>query len=301
MSDRSSRSRRTVALVVAAVTGVLASSLLAAPASAADQASSATGVVRVAHLAPGTGAVDVALNPFGRRSTTMAARSVSYGELSAYKSVAAGRYTVTVRPASAAASAPPMLSATVNIRADSAHTVAALGTGKTLRAKDIVDDRTPAPAGQARIRLIQAVPDPAKLDIVAVDGPALADKAPYGTVTGYANVRQGRWTLKVGDSATGKTIGTPTVDLVAGSTYTVVALSTKGRAGGDVQLIAHRDLSGLSTAPSGGVETGAGGTAAAPSAGGTSGWLAGLSLIAIAACAVIGRRSRVRIPISGGR
>src|SRR5205085_9575316 len=92
---------RLLALVsVALVFGAVA----APPASAADP----VGYVRLAHLSPDTPDVDVYLNAVGGGSAQVF-KGVGYGVVSRYLAVPAGNYAVSMRPAGAPATDPPVL------------------------------------------------------------------------------------------------------------------------------------------------------------------------------------------------
>lgn len=303
---RPARSRRlrhlAAALVVTAFTLLGGAALRPAAASAA--APTHTGWVRVGHLSPGTGPVDITLAPFGRDTTMMAARNAAYGSLTPYSSVPDGYYSITMRPAGKP-SAPAVLSTNLTVQAGDAYTIAVIGSTGQLHAQVLTDDLSAPPAGRAKVRLIQASTTAGALNVRAVGGPELVSGARYGAVTGYAAVPQGRWMLDVTTAGATTPIATPTVDLFAGSVYSLLVLN---KPGGGVTVIASTigsrttsagkptthstsatpaprpghgggqpehvpatpagaapiaaDGSGMSVMPHGGVETGAGGTAA---------------------------------------
>ena len=119
-SGRSLIARGSV-LVAVTVLGVVlpgSSSALAAP---------GDGYLRLAHLSPDTPAVDVYLYAAGRTTPRLVLKHVGYGDLSPYQRLSGGAYTVAMRPADAAATSPPVLSARVRVRAREAYTVAGPG------------------------------------------------------------------------------------------------------------------------------------------------------------------------------
>lgn len=230
------------------------------PVAAAAPAANPDGFVRLGHLAPDVGPVDVYLAPF-----TGAAQSVitkaPYGSLTPYQTLPPGEYTLAMRPAGTPATATPMLSSQVTVTAGSAYTVLATGTTGALTTSVVTDDLTPPPADSSRVRLIQGSTKAQDLTVTAVGGPTLAAGVAYGTATGYANVAQGRWTLDVtaadGSSAVASA---PVVDLKAGSVSSLLITDTTN---GGFAVTPVVDATGISTAttPAGGVQTGAGGTA----------------------------------------
>src|SRR5258708_6222653 len=101
--------------------------LAASPASAAPASSApATGWLRLAHLSPNTPPVDVYLYNFGNAAARTVLKHVGYGTVSTYLPVKAGEYTVAMRSAGAAATAPPLPSTEVKARSGHAYTVAGM-------------------------------------------------------------------------------------------------------------------------------------------------------------------------------
>jgi hypothetical protein len=281
---------------LAAAAALLVLPLLAAP--PAEAAVSSTGWLRTAHLSPDTGAVDVWLTPFGGSSSSAAVPDVTYGNVTPYRSLAPGYYTVAMRPAGSPASTPAMLSDTVQIVAGHAYSVLAVGASSALSFHVVADDLTaPAPA-RSRVRLIQASTAQLALDVRAVAGPILVQDAGYGLVSPYSEVPQGRWNLQIAAAAGGGTPTTAQVDLRAGSVTTLLVLN--GPAGsGVVTLKPVLDAGAASVAPRGGVNTGEGGMAGGAADAGPSGAFnaAGLvtpALLGLAAFALVLRRRLAR-------
>src|SRR4051794_24521930 len=92
----------------------------APPAAAAD-----TGMVRVAHLSPDSPAVDVTVD--GGSAPAVTVPGLGYGDVSDYRALPAGSYTVSVRAAGADPASPPVLSTTVDVQAGRGHTPPAGG------------------------------------------------------------------------------------------------------------------------------------------------------------------------------
>lgn len=254
--------------------------LVAGPAQAAvtGPAARTTGWLRLAHLSPDTAAVDVWLTPFGGQAGSPTLPDVTYGNVSAYRSVAPGRYTVAMRPAGSPASTPAMLSQTVVVQAGKAYSVLAVGPTGGLVLKVVPDDLTPPSASRSRVRLIQASTSTGSVDVRAVSGPVLVQDAAYGLVSPYSQVPQGRWTLQVAGAAAGSTPTTAQVDLRAGSVTTLLVLNATTSDG--VVLKSITDAAAAAVLPAGGVETGEGGTAPAAPAGWLSlvPWVLGLAV-----------------------
>jgi len=275
--------------------------LFAIPAATAAAASAATttGWIRLAHLSPNTPAVDVYLYSFDDSSAQIVLHHVAYGTVSPYEQVPTGDYTVAMRAAGAAATSAPVLSASVDVVAGHAYTVAGLGPESGLRLQ-VLDDQLSTPPGKALVRIIQAS---LKQSVVSVKwgGDVLNGSLKFGSVSSYQTVSPGTATLTV--SGGGDT-STTSVPLAAGTVHTLVVLD--GANG--LQIDNLLDAAGSGLEPAGAAATGFGGMAPrAPSS--PLPWLAaiGAGLLLTAAGGLRLRRvsavrsaSAVR-PVSAGR
>jgi hypothetical protein len=268
-------------LLLLAIPAVSAS---AATASTSATAATGTGWIRLAHFSPNTPAVDVYLYSFGDASAQIVLHHVAYGDASPYEQVPTGDYTVAMRAAGASASSAPVLSASVDVAAGHAYTVAGLGPESGLRLQVLDDDLT-TPAGKALVRIIQAS---LKQNVVSVSwgGTTLNSKLAFGSATSYQTVSPGTATLTVSGSDEDAHVSIP---LAAGTVHTLVVLDgAKG-----LQVDDLLDAAGSAVDPAGGAATGFGGMAPrAPSS--PLPWLAVIGaglLLAVAA----GRRLR-RLP-----
>ncbi len=292
----SSRRRFQILAGLAAVLIIpaLAASPASASTSAATSAARTTGWLRLAHLSPDTGAVDVWLSPFGGASPGAATLpDVTYGNVSAYRSVAPGRYTVAMRPAGSPASTPAMLTQTVQVVAGKAYSVLAVGPTGGLALQVVPDDLTAPGAALSRVRLIQASTSTGAVEVRAVSGPVLVQDAAYGLVSSYSEVPQGRWTLQVAGSNAGSSPTTTQVDLRAGSVTTLLVLNSA--TSGGVVLKSITDASAAAVLPTGGVETGEGGTAGSDGSDGLASVRALVSVLLglLVAGSVLARRRRL--------
>ncbi|MCO5988213.1 class F sortase [Actinoallomurus spadix] len=222
------------------------------------------GYLRLAHLSPDTPAVDVYLYAAGRTTPRLVLKHVGYGAFSPYQRLGGGAYTVTMRPADAASTSPPVLSAHVRVRARAAYTVAGLGPYKGLTLRVLEDTRT-APAGRAALRVVQAsLRRPAVT--VTVGRRTLVKGLRFPDVTSYRPVRAGATTVRVTGGSSAPVTSRPT--LRAGSVHTLVVLD--GASG--PRLLDLRDAAAPRRTPRGPVEAGLGGladrTAAPPRAAG---------------------------------
>ena len=224
----------------------------ASAATTSTAATAGTGWIRLAHFSPNTPAVDVYLYSFGDASAQIVLHHVAYGDASPYEQVPTGDYTVAMRAAGASATSSPVLSASVDVVAGHAYTVAGLGPESGLRLQ-VLDDQLTTPSGQALVRIIQAS---LKQSVVSVSwgGTTLNGKLAFGSVTSYQTVSPGTASLLVTGSGGSAKVSIP---LAAGTVHTLVVLDgAKG-----LQVDDLVDAAGSATDPVGGAATGFGGMA----------------------------------------
>src|SRR6201996_1600885 len=160
-----------------------------APASAAPPAA----MVRGAHFSPDTPSVDVYLTSFSGGTTTLALSDVGYGDVSKYQRLEPGLYTVGMRPAGASPSTPVAFSWKLDAKPGAAFTALAIGMNKSLQGRVLSDDLTAPPAGQSRVRIVQAAHNAQRADITTENGPVFGKAVPFTTTTGYTVVQSGSW------------------------------------------------------------------------------------------------------------
>lgn len=232
-----------VALLVAALSAL-----------AVQPASAATGTyLRLAHLSPDTPAVDVVVTSFD--GVTSELTGVAYGDVSSYKRIEPGTYTVQMRP-TGQPDAVPIVTGTLEAQDGRAYTAAALGPRADIAVNLLVDDLTPPPPGQARVRVVQGAAQAGDVAIRWNDAPVL--DAAFGDATGYVTVPAGAGSFGVEPA-----VGVPAridVDLAAGGVYSLIVVERDGVLTGELQT----DALGPDVAPAGGIDTGYGGTAGPP-------------------------------------
>jgi hypothetical protein len=243
------------AAVLLAFLAVLLGIPFTAPAS---YAAASTGWIRLGNLSATTSPVDVYVYSSGDASPRFVVSNVAYGPVSAYKSVSAGDYSIKMRAAGSAASSRPVLSADVAVQGGKAYTAAALSAKGQPAQLKILDDQLTTPAGKSLVRVIQASgkQDAVKFHCSCAPGAAgdIVSKAPPGSVSSYAAIPAGTWTM----SATGSSgqAGLP-VTLAGNTVHTEVVLD--GSSG--LEIVNLTDAAGAGQPPAGGVNTGFGGTA----------------------------------------
>src|SRR5258708_2536114 len=185
-----SRHSARLAMLLGAATlslGTLAGTAAAAPASSM---SSGMGWMRCDHLSP-TAPVDIYLYSFNDPMAMSVLRHVPYGGVGMYMEMPAGEYTVGIRPAGAPASTPPVLSASLMLRAGQAYTVAAMGPPKGLRLQTL-NDRLTTPDGKSLLRVIQASLKQPRVTLRAGHA-TLASNLAFASVTPYGTDKPGQW------------------------------------------------------------------------------------------------------------
>jgi len=219
-----------------------------------------SGFLRLGHLAPDVGPVDVYLKRADGGAESVI-KTAPYGAFTPYQTLAPGLYTVAMRLAGAAPNAEPLFSAPVAVGRGKAYTMLATGTQYALKTALVDDDLTKPPNDASRVRLVQGSTAAPMLTVAAVGGPTLTSELMYGQATGYANLPQGRWTLKVTKADGSEAMNSaPVVDLAAGSVNSLLVTDAPG---GGIAITPVVDATGLDPvmAPAGGIETGLGGTA----------------------------------------
>jgi hypothetical protein len=230
----------------------LGAAVVAAPASGAAP----VGYVRLAHLSPDTPAVDVYLGAASDSAEPQVFKAVGYGVLSPYLPLPVGPYAVAMRRAGAPATDPPVLTTSVSVAAGDAYTVAGVGRYAELGLKVLDDDLSAPPDGRAKVRVVQASVRAPVIDVSVAEGPPIASSVAFATTTPYHQVEPGRSTLRL--SATGAAPTTVDVSLRNGTVYSLLVLDAKS-SGLTTEL--RVDARGGVVVPTGGVDTGAGGTA----------------------------------------
>ncbi len=228
---------------------------LASTAATAAPAKS-VGYVRLAHLSPDTPQVDVYLDSLSSNMKQQVFKGVGYGTLSNYLPLPAGTYAVSMRGSGAPATSKPVLTTNVTVVSGKAYTVAGVGRYADLGLKIIPDDLVSPMDGKAKVRIVQASIKAPLLDVSVDGGKAIADQVPFATTTAYHLVDPGVLTIRVSPSAGGAS-ALLHVTLNANAVYSVLVLDGKTALTAQLRV----DAAGAGAVPTGGIETGAGGTA----------------------------------------
>jgi Domain of unknown function (DUF4397) len=245
---------RTARAIVVALLLALAGLAAAPLAAASTPAGTPPAYLRLAHLSPDTPMVDVYVNSAADPSRSFVVKGVGYGAVSDYKPLPPDSYVISMRAAGAPAGSPPVISTSLDAKSGAAYTVAGTGRSANLGLSVLNDKLDSPPAGKASVRVINAALSTPTADVGPVNGPAWATSVAFGTETNYVDCPLGVWNLKV---TSGDLTRTLPLTLEQNSSYTVL-LVDKGK-GLEPQV--KRDSTGAGTVPTGGVNTGLGGTA----------------------------------------
>lgn len=258
---------------------LLLTALTPLPAGAATAPGPGVGWIRVGHLSPKVPPVDIYFAPFGQAEKVVI-RKAGYGAVTPYSSLGPGKYTLSMRPADAAPTTPPALTATIDVAERSAYSLLVFtnGPGETLKGDLITDDLTPPAAGKGRVRVVEGSAAIAPVTVSAPQGVTLAKDATYGQTSSYVDVPEGRWPLQLSGGAVKSAAD---VDVKAGSSTTVLVTEN----GGTLKANPISDGASLPEPPRLGVETGGGGTVSSPV------WPAFVAAAALLAALLAGRRA----------
>jgi LPXTG-motif cell wall-anchored protein len=216
-------------------TTLLLGALLALSVAAPAFAQSGEAHVRVAHLASDAPNVDVYVNDEAVGALT----NVPYGTVSPYLPLPEG--TQNVKVYAAGDTSEPVLEADVDLAADAAYTIGAVGlvSDGSLAAQVYEDDLSTPEEGNANLRVVHASPDAGPVDVVPEGGEALVSGLEFPNASPYASVPAGTYTLNVNAAGTDTTaIQVPGAAVEAGVVYSAFAVGTAEAGNLEVLLVA---------------------------------------------------------------
>lgn len=268
---------------------------LGAPAAASAAAPAPTfAVLRAAHFSPTTPGVDIYLGSFSGTTSTEWISGVEYGAVTPYRRVAPGLYTVSMRRHGMGSATPPMLSWTLDARPGKAYTAAGVGSGSSVRGQVIADDLRTPPAGQARVRVIQAASRAPALTLRAQKGRTIVRSARFATASAYATVHAGTWNLAASSDLDPTLHASTSIRVQAGQIQSVLVLDAKE---GGITVRTLLDSAGSGAMPTGPINAGGGGAAQSSAADHHSvpsylAWSVPVLALLAAASVLLARRTR---------
>jgi hypothetical protein len=213
---------------------VLATLLFVSPAMAQD----GTAKIRMAHLSPDAPAVMVELD--GEPVEALA--NVSYRDSSPYLDIPAGPHDVAVY--AVADPSEPVLEVSIAPEAGESYTVAGVGllADDTFGARLFEDDTTEPEEGEARVRVIHAVPDVGPATVSVEDGPDLFSLPGFANASDYVGVDAGTYTLEVTPAgAPEPAFEVPDVTVEEGEIYTAFAIGLASEGTLDTMITVDSD------------------------------------------------------------
>jgi hypothetical protein len=278
-SSGSRRSRRTArempasrvkwwVLVCGALLACVALSPLPASAATHSVASGSGGWIRFAQFVPSAGPVDVKVDG------TVIATDLSFRGVTGYSMVSTGVHTVTVTSSSARAGAAPLVTGRADVTNGGAMTVAAVAsTGVKSSAHGSVAggfalqffrDNLSAPApGHSKVRVIHTIPGAPRVNafltsaIVSANKTLVLGPVGYGQASPYVSVLSGTYQVEV-KALNGETVAVGhNWPVPAGNVISIVVVETPS--GPSIEVLS--DAASATSDPTGGVQTGFGGTA----------------------------------------
>jgi hypothetical protein len=161
-----------------------------------DQTDGDMADIRVIHLSPDAGAVDVyALG------AVKAIENLSFGNSTDYLSLDPGTYSFQVVPTGGEVSSPALEVNDVDLMADKSYTAAAYGMADNLTALLLVDDNSSTPEGMLRVRAIHTADGVGEVDIWNIpaegDPTLLYEDFAYGDVGDYLQLPAGSYSIGI--------------------------------------------------------------------------------------------------------
>jgi hypothetical protein len=218
-----------VLLVLALITALVTSSLGTL---ARQETPSVAGVpdptVRVVHASPDAPAIDILVDG------QPLAQGVAFGSASEYAALSFGDHQVQVVPTDGGA---PIIDQTATFDGWTSNILAVVGQLANIQLLTNTVDISEIDAGQARLRVVNAVPDAPAIDmgVSGTDDP-MVDGVQFANASDYQNVNPGTYDLDVRNSDSGETLlAAPGIQIEAGQVYDLFALGQAGN--GTVQLL----------------------------------------------------------------
>ena len=240
-------------------------------------------MVRVVHASPDAGNVDV----FADGSALLS--NFAFGTISDYVSVPAGPHEIQVAPAGKGASA-AVITQTVTVNANTAYTVAAIGTTSSGFSLVAFVDTNTAANTMASVRVYHLSPDAGPVD-VAAGGNTVISGLSYKNASSYLSVPAGSYTFNV--TATDSNTKVPLSEsLNGGMVYSVFAVGLlKGSPALTFKVAAVAGVPGM---PNTGSDPHATSLAASPSQP-LAAWLLAISALVLVGVGLgVGRKFRAR-------
>ena len=177
--------------------------------------------VNIVHASPDAPAVDIFVDG------AKAVENLAFGTATGWVALPAGEHQVQVAPTGEEADA-AVIDATVDLEADMAYEVAAIGAVAEITAAIFpVDLAVSMDTENAAVRVIHASPDAPAVDVAVKGGDVLVENLAFPDASDYLMVPAAAYDLEVRPTGTEDVaLDLPGVELMAGNAYSVYAIGT---------------------------------------------------------------------------
>ncbi len=177
--------------------------------------------VNIVHASPDAPAVDIFVDG------AKAVENLAFGTATGWVALPAGEHQVQVAPTGEEADA-AVIDATVDLKADMAYEVAAIGAAAEITAAIFpVDLAVSTDTENAAVRVIHASPDAPAVDVAVKGGDVLVENLAFPDASDYLMAPAAAYDLEVRPTGTEDVaLDLPGVELMAGHAYSVYAIGT---------------------------------------------------------------------------
>ena len=208
-------------------------------ASAPTSPSDDSGLVRFAHAVLGAEPVDVMVDG------SLIVPALAFSSPSEHLTLAAGSHEISFT-----ANDTELASLTLDVTAQTAQTVVALGTASDLAVSAFDDDLSGLSADSALVSVINAIPDSTISNLTLTDGTSIAADLAFNSASSSSNIDAGSQAfnleLSVGDDS--GTVAIPASMFYGGSYYNILALPGNAFTGPQLFAVETSILRGLGAA-----------------------------------------------------
>ena len=167
--------------------------------------------VRVVHAAPGSPVVDLYVNG------SLASTGLGYAAATAFLAIPAGDSVKFQTTATGGSLDNTLTSDSISLDAGQAYQFVVTGEPTDLKLTQMRLDLSPLPAGQSRVRLVNASPDAGSIDLTIKDGNALITNVDYRGVSDYQTIDGATLTLDAVQHAGSTVLSEGSIDLKVGT------------------------------------------------------------------------------------
>ena len=170
-------------------------------------------------------------------ATEPTSTGLAFGEATGFIGLPEGRHRLRLAPAGGSID-DAILDAEFDVTSREAVEVVAMNAVESLELRSFRTSLAPLPSGQARLRMIHAVPSADALDIVMQDGSTLFEAVSYGDGSTYATLPAGATAVDVRLAGEDEVLVPLTeIEVESGIVYDVVIMSEAGSEGATLHVL----------------------------------------------------------------